>query len=72
MKKQCLISKKDTFENTINFQEELADNAYKFIRQLKELGIRENGRSFLKIYDSYKETLLTIKKQRGPLLKRNW
>ncbi len=72
LKKQCLISKKDTFENTINFQEELADNAYKFIRQLKELGIRENGRSFLKIYDSYKETLLTIKKQRGPLLKRNW
>lgn len=72
LKKQCLISKKDTFENTINFQEELADNAYKFIRQLKDLGIRESGRSFLKIYDSYKETLLIIKKQRGPLLKRNW
>lgn len=72
LKKQCLISKKDTFENTINFQEELADNAYKFIRQLKDLGIRENGRSFLKIYDSYKQTLLIIKKQRGPLLKRNW
>lgn len=72
LKKQCLISKKDTFENTINFQEELADNAYKFIRQLKDLGIRENGRSFLKIYDSYKQTLFIIKKQRGPLLKRNW
>ncbi|MEV9499771.1 hypothetical protein [Aliarcobacter butzleri] len=72
LKKQCIISKKDTFDNTINFQEELADNAYKFIRQLKDLGIRENGRSFLKIYDSYKEALLIIKKQRGPLLKRNW
>lgn len=72
LKKQCLISKKDTFDNTVNFQEELADNAYKFIRELKDIGIRENGRSFLKIYDSYKEALSIIKKERGPLLKRKW
>lgn len=72
LKKQCLISKKDSFENTIIFQEELADNAYKFIKQLKEIGIRENMRNFLNIYDSYKTTLSIIKKERGPLLKRKW
>lgn len=72
LKKQCLVSKQDTFDDTVKFQEELADNAYKFIRGLKDLGIRENARNFLKIYDSYKETLSILKKERGPLLKRKW
>lgn len=72
LKKQCLIAKKDTFENTIIFHEEIADNAHKFIKELKDLGIRENARSFINIYDSYKGTLSILKKERGPLLKRNW
>lgn len=72
LKKQCLLAKKDTFENTTIYHNEMADNAYKFIKELKEKGIRENNRSFLKIYDSYKETIFTLKKQRGSLLKRNW
>lgn len=32
LKTQCLLAKKDTFENTILFHYEMADNAYKFIK----------------------------------------
>ncbi|MGB6329397.1 MAG: hypothetical protein WBF48_10750 [Halarcobacter sp.] len=72
LKKQCLLSTKDTFQNTIEFQEEIADNAYKFIKETRELGVRENGRNFLNIYDSYKEAIVILKKERGTLLKRHW
>lgn len=72
LKKQCLLSKKDTFENTILYHEEMADTAYRFIKDLKDKGIRENARSFATIYDSYKDSIFTLKKERGSLLKRSW
>lgn len=72
LKEQCLLSKKDTFENTINYHQELSDNAYELIRQLEKQGVREKQRSFTDIVDIYQDTIFKIKKERGSLLKRKW
>lgn len=72
LKQQCLIAKKDTFDNTIDYHQKLSDNAYEFIRQLEKKRVREPRRSFSDIVDIYQDTLDKLKKEHGALLKRNW
>ncbi len=72
LKKQCLLSKKDTFDNTIDYHQKLSDNAYEQIRQLEKNGVRETKRSFSDIVDVYQDTLFKLKRERGALLKRKW
>lgn len=72
LKQQCLLAKKDTFENTITYHTELSDYAYEFIRSLENDGVRERNRSFKDLVDLYQDTLFRLKKERGALLKRHW
>jgi len=72
LKEQCLLSKKDTFENTIDYHQKLADNAYEQIRQFEKNGVRERKRSFSDIVEIYQDALFKLKKERGALLKRKW
>lgn len=72
LKKQCLLAKRDTFENTIDYHQKLSDNAYEQIRKLEKDGVREPKRSFSDIVEVYQDTLFKLKKERGALLKRKW
>lgn len=72
LKQQCLLAKKDTFENTITYHTELSDYAYEFIRTLENDGVRERNRNFKDLVDLYQDTLFRLKKERGALLKRQW
>jgi hypothetical protein len=72
LKEQCLLAKRDTFENTIDYHQMLSDNASDLIRKLEKAGVRDPKRSFSSIVDVYQDTLFKLKKERGPLLKRKW
>jgi len=72
LKQQCLLAKKDTFENTIEHHQKLSDYAYDFIRRLEVDGVRERNRSFKDLVDLYQDVLFKLKKERGGLLKRQW
>ncbi len=72
LKKQCLLAKKDTFENTLDYHQQLSDSAYEQIHQLEKKGVRERKRSFSDIVDVYQDALFKLKKERGALLKRKW
>ena len=72
LKQQCLMSKKDTFENTILYHQKISDNAYEFIRQLEINNVRERQRSFADIVDIYQDALVKLQRERGALLKRQW
>lgn len=72
LKQQCSLAKRDTFENTIEYHQQLSDNAYEFIRQLKKNGVREADRNFQDIVDVYQVALSKLNKERGALLKRQW
>ena len=72
LKQQCLLAKKDTFENTIEHHQKLSDYAYDFIRRLEVDGVRERNRSFKDLVDLYQDVLFKLNKERGGLLKRQW
>lgn len=72
LKQQCLLAKRDTFENTLNYHQKLADNAYEVIRQLENNGVRESNRSFKDIVDIYQDAIYKLNRERGALLKRKW
>lgn len=72
LKEQCLLAKRDTFENTVDYHQKLSDNAFDLIRELEKAGVREPKRSFRNIAEIYQDTLFKLKKERGPLLKRKW
>lgn len=72
LKQQCLLAKKDTFENTIEHHQKLSDYAYDFIRRLEVDGARERNRSFKDLVDLYQDVLFKLNKERGGLLKRQW
>lgn len=72
LKSQCLLAKRESFENTRDYHLKLADNAYELIRQLQKDGVRETKRSFSDIVDIYQDTIYKIDKERGSLLKRKW
>jgi hypothetical protein len=72
LKEQCLLAKKDTFDNTIEYHETLIDNVYEFIRKLENDGVRERNRNFKDIVELYQDTLFKLKKERGALLRRSW
>jgi len=72
LKKQCLLAKKDTFDNTVEYHETLIDNVYEFIRKLEKEGVRERNRNFKDIIDLYQDAIFKLKKERGALLRRAW
>lgn len=72
LKEQCLLAKRDTFENTIQYHIDLADNAYENIRQLEKKRVTDREKSFKSIVDIYQDTIYKIEKERGAILKRKW
>ena len=72
LKYQCNISMRSTFQDTIDYQRELIDNALMFIQNMEKNGVRESGRSFKSIADYNYDALRTLEREMGGVLKRKW
>lgn len=72
LKKQCSLATKSSFEETINFNNDLIESALGFMQKLKSEGIRENNRSFGEVADYNLDAIDILQKEYGALLKRKW
>lgn len=72
LKKQCLISKKSSYEETTKFHLELLENAYNFSRGFRKKGIRKNDRSFEDLAFNNIAAIQKLSNELGAKLKRQW
>jgi len=72
LRNQTLVSRLDSYRETINRQNAMLDAAERLIRELHRNGVRGNDRDFANIVDVNKAALQILDNNRGFVLERSW